>query len=277
MGGKMKDLIKSEIKRFVLESKENWNSETNDRIYDEPIIKFASADDPLFEEYKTIIGKKHFTPHQAFEKAFGKNSYQGGTVISVVMPINEKIRISNRAQKEWPSKEWRLLPSFDMKIVSKYLTDMLIEMGYKTVAPSDAKWFKKFITLKGKGPISNWSEHHVAYVAGLGTFSLNQGFITEKGMAIRLLSVITELKLEPDVREAKNHLENCLYFNKGTCGACIKRCPVNAITEKGHKKLKCFRHAYGDVPKQFGVAQCSLCQTNVPCEYKNPTLTLGKL
>jgi epoxyqueuosine reductase len=51
-------------------------------------------------------------------------------------------------------------------------------------------------------------------------------------MAIRLVSVVTELKLEPDVREAKNHMGNCLYHNNGTCGDCIKRCPVNALSKK---------------------------------------------
>lgn len=28
--------------------------------------------------------------------------------------------------------------------------------------------------------------------------------------------------------------------------------------------------------KKIGAAQCSLCQTNVPCEYRNPTLTFAK-
>lgn len=270
----MKDLIRNKVKKYVLENKENWNSETNDRIYDEPIIKFASAEDPLFKEYKSIIGKKHFTPREAYEKEFGKNSYHDGTVISVVLPINEKIRKSNRVQKEWASKELLDSSSFDLKNVSQYLTDILTEMGYKTVAPSDAKWFRKIIKLKG--PISNWSERHVAYVAGLGTFSLNEGFITEKGMAIRLVSVITELKLETDVREAKNHMGNCLYYNNGTCGACIKRCPVNALTKEGHNKWKCYHHVYVATEKKFGVAQCSLCQTSVPCEYRNPTLTFAR-
>jgi epoxyqueuosine reductase QueG len=271
----MKDIIKTQTANYVLENKDNWNPETNDRIYDEPIIQFASADDPLFREFKTIIGDEHFTPKEAYEQAFGENSYHGGTVISVVMPVNEKIRKSNRAQKEWASKEWMLIPSFGIKKTSRYLAGMLTAMGYKTVAPGDAEWCKTIIT--HKGPISNWSERHVAYAAGLGTFSLNQGFITEKGMAIRLLSVITELKLEPDVRLAENHLANCLYYSKGACGACIKRCPVNAITENGHDKLKCHHHVYVDALNKFGVSQCSLCQTNVPCEGKNPALASGRL
>lgn len=270
----MKDLIRNTVKKYVLENKENWNLETNDRIYDEPIINFASADDPLFKEYKSIVDKNHFTPQEIYEKEFGENSYHGGTVISVVLPINEKIRKSNRIQKEWASKELITSYSFDFENIALYLTDTLTEMGYKTVSPSNTKWFKKIIKLKG--PISNWSERHAAYVAGLGTFSLNEGFITEKGMAIRLVSVITELKLEPDVRKATNHMGNCLYYNNGTCGACIKRCPVNALSKEGHNKWKCYHRVYVVTEKKFGAPQCSLCQTNVPCEYRNPTLAFEK-
>lgn len=44
-----------------------WLEEINDHYYDEPIIKFASADDPLFEEYKKIIDNDHLTPSEAFK------------------------------------------------------------------------------------------------------------------------------------------------------------------------------------------------------------------
>ena len=36
---------------------------------------------------------------------------------------------------------------------------------------------------------STWSERHVAYVSGLGTFGLSGGLITAKGQAVRLGSV----------------------------------------------------------------------------------------
>ncbi len=265
----MKVVIKDKIINYVLKSEDNWNIETNDRIFDEPIVKVASADDPLFEEYKKIIGEEHFTPKEIYEKAFGENSYHGGSVISIVLPINEKIRKSNRIEKEWASKEWRHIPDFNIKKLSEYIINMLEEMGYKTIDPEESKWFRKLRSNK-VGPSSNWSVRHAAYVAGQGTFSLNEGFISEKGIAIRLLSVVTELKIEPDIRKATSHLENCLYFNKGICGACIKRCPVHALSENGHDKLKCYHRAYVEAPDKFGVSQCSLCQTNVPCEYRSP-------
>lgn len=277
----MKDLIKNEIIRYVAESKENWFEGIKDHYYDEPIIKFASAEDPLFEEYKTIIGSDHLTPDEAFEMAFGKNSFHGGTVISVVLPINEKIRKSNGEQKVWASKEWALLRAFSdvfRKEFYKFFEDFLSKMGYRTVGPHGAEWFKTNST--DSGPSSNWSERHIAYAAGLGTFGINDGFITEKGIAIRLASFVTELKLDADVRVAKNHTENCLLYSKGICGACIKRCPVNAISENGHDKIKCYKYCYGEESRKLAESYggnpkagsgCGLCQTKVPCECKNPT------
>ncbi|MBB6214327.1 ferredoxin [Anaerosolibacter carboniphilus] len=277
----MKDLIKNEMIRYVLESKENWLEEINDRYYDEPIIKFASADDPLFEEYKKIIGSDHLTPGEAFEMAFGKDSYHGGTVISVVLPINEKIRKSNAAQTEWASKEWALLRVFGDEVFKKgfikYIENFLNQKGHRTLAPSDAEWFKLYST--SLGPASNWSERHIAYAAGLGTFGINDGFITEKGIAIRLVSFVTDLKLSVDIREAKNHTENCLLYSKGICGACMKRCPVGAISKDGHDKIKCYKYVYGEESRRLAesyggsakvASGCGLCQTKVPCECKNP-------
>ncbi len=68
-------------------------------------------------------------------------------------------------------------------------------------------------------------------------------------------------------------------MSKGICGACMKRCPVNAITKDGHDKAKCRMKAYGDAAKELATsyggdgkqtAGCALCQTNVPCEFRNP-------
>ncbi len=278
----MESLIKNEIKRYFRESKENWFEEIHGNYFEEPVIKFASPEDSLFQEYKKVIGDHHFTPKEAFELAFGEDSYKGGTVISVVLPINEKIRKSNRIQTKWASREWVLTRTFGdeifMKGFAKYLESYLNKMGYKTVAPYVSEWFQVHRT--ASGPTSNWSERHIAYAAGLGTFSINDAFITEKGIAIKLISFVTELKLRPDVRVAVSHIENCLLCSKGICGACINRCPVNAISKAGHDKIKCMQYVYGEesrkLAESYGASPkagsgCGLCQTGVPCEGKNPT------
>jgi hypothetical protein len=61
----------------------------------------------------------------------------GGTVISIVLPINEKVRKSNAAQEVWPSKEWALLRSFGdeifLKRFHKHLVNYLNQMGHRTL------------------------------------------------------------------------------------------------------------------------------------------------
>lgn len=277
----MKDKITKQIKEYVVQNTENRLNGTDIPFYGEPLIGFANPDDPLFGEFKTVVGPQHLTPGEAFERSFGLGSFDGGTVVSVVMPVSEEIRKTNRAQKEWPSREWALLRSYGdgvfMEKFTGWLKELFAGQGYRTIAPATEEWFK--IDRVPGGIASNWSQRHVAYAAGLGTFSLNEGFITEKGIAIKLTSLVTECRLQPDKRTAQNHLENCLFFRNGTCGACIKRCPVGAITKEGHDKFVCYNRCYGEesrkVAEAFGGnpekgAGCGLCQAGVPCEFRRP-------
>ena len=39
-------------------------------IFDEPLVRFADGDDPIFTEYKTIIDETHLTPTEALRAAF---------------------------------------------------------------------------------------------------------------------------------------------------------------------------------------------------------------
>ncbi len=283
----MRENIVAEMKTYVSEDKGNVCEELQSPYYEEPIIQFAAADDPLFEEYKKVVGPDHATPQEAFERSFGMGSFDKGTVISVVLPISETIRKANRAQKDRASREWVLLRTFGdeyfVQSARRHLTGYLAGLGYRAVAPLDTDWYS--IHGAAEGPISNWSERHIAYAAGLGTFSINDGFITEKGIAIRLLSVVTDLKVTPDARTSSSigHTGNCLLCSKGICGVCITRCPVQAISKDGgHDKIACMKFVYGQASRDFAVlnggeaksgAGCGLCQTKVPCESRNPMRT----
>jgi epoxyqueuosine reductase QueG len=281
----MKEAIKNDLKNFILTSMENrFDFLAGACGYEEPLVGVVSVNDPIFQEYKTIIGDRHLTPAEAFERAFSKNM-SDGSVISVALPISQQVVQSNRGQKEWPSKDWTLLRTFGDEIflphVAKHLISLINDRGYEAVAPNYSDWFEIYLT--ANGPSSIWSERHIAFAAGLGTFSLNDAMITEKGIAVKLLSVVTNLKVEPDVRKAKSHTQNCLYLSKGTCGACIQtqRCPVGAISKEGHDKMKCYAYVYGEASRKAAVvigasakagSGCGLCQSRVPCENKNPCM-----
>jgi epoxyqueuosine reductase len=123
---------------------------------------------------------------------------------------------------------------------------------------------------------SNWSERHIAYAAGLGTFGLCDGLITPVGKAMRCGSVVARLALAATPRVYRDHHAYCDFFAEKRCAACVERCPVGAISEQGHDKARCLD--YLDqvrrelIEPQFGFSTdaCGLCQTSVPCESHIP-------
>jgi len=95
---------------------------------------------------------------------------------------------------------------------------------------------------------------------------------------MRVGSVIARIEIEPTERPYTDHQAYCLFFSEGVCGNCIKRCPVDALSKKGHDKKKCLAFLREKtteyVKTHFGFEGygCGLCQTGVPCESKIPTL-----
>jgi epoxyqueuosine reductase len=151
----------------------------------------------------------------------------------------------------------------------------LEEKGFIATAPALTGQFKSQRYEKGWG--SNWSERHIAFAAGLGTFSLSDGLITVKGVAHRCGSVVTNVQWEPTARNYSDYMEYCSFRRDGSCGACIKRCPVGAISSSGHDKDKCREFLFvtlADWVKKTGYigsyGACGLCQTGVPCESRIP-------
>ncbi len=254
-------------------------------IWDEPLVKFANGDDPIFTEYKTIITPTHLTPREALAKAYNKspeNMPVHLSVVSWILPAVEETRKSNRRETRVPSRLWSHTYWYGEKfneVLREYVAKLLTEMGYLAVAPMLQSYFK--VDRNEKGPYSNWSERHIAYAAGHGTFSLSDGFITESGIAHRCGNVVTSLILPASPRAAESPYSNCLFYVDGSCKACIARCPVGAITEKGHDKKKCEAYLRDDISylrKDYDVGGtgCGLCQTKVPCEFQNPTKKLKK-
>lgn len=273
------DLLDGEIKNFVLTSSRNRIPGFKDAMFfEEPIVGFANARDPIFVDYKRIIGEFHLTPLEYLDKIFPEEEYDNGSVISWILPLNEETRKSNRLEIKYPSKRWALTRELGEEFnneVGRHVIGFLQKKAFNAVAPGNSDIFK-VASYKKVGRASNWSERHIAYACGLGTFSLSNGFITEKGIAMRCGSVITNLKLKPSRRGYKNHLENCLFYRKSPCRVCIKRCPAGAISEKGNDKRKCRNYIKGTIEPyaieyyRINTPGCGLCQTNVPCESRIP-------
>jgi epoxyqueuosine reductase QueG len=138
---------------------------------------------------------------------------------------------------------------------------------------------------------SVWSERHMAFAAGLGTFSLHEGFISQVGCNIRVTSVLTDAPLSVTARKSDDPYANCLFYTTGKCKKCAARCPADAISEQGHDKVKCYlqlkeiegqmtgrvksilkphlRVIEGRRETSYPVG-CAFCQFDVPCMERNP-------
>jgi epoxyqueuosine reductase len=270
--------VEGEIVKYTASSILNHQKTSKGRYFSKPLIGFADASDPLFERYKNIIGDFHLTPKEFFEAEFGVDSFNGGTVICWVLPINKNVLMCNRTQTKFPSIEWahaRYYGEAFNDALRSHMISFLTDMGYRSVSPSlSSKW--KRIYSPPVGHASSWSERHAAYAAGLGTFSLSDGLITEKGIAHRCGSVVTELKLKSTTRPYEGAYDYCLFYSSNACGLCIKRCPAGAITSGGHNKDLCFKFirevVVPAVNEGYAVTtpSCGLCQTKIPCETKMP-------
>ena len=276
------------IKNFINESPENRRTQLDQGVYwGEPLVGFASGMDPLFSEFKSIIGSFHLTPREVITAALREkmrplllSEMDQISVIAWVLPAVEDTRKSNRQERQFPSKLWaytRDLGEACNVALRKHVAQYLESLGYPAVAPTLSSAYR-FFRDERVGLASVWSERHTAYACGLGTFSLNDGLITAKGMAVRVGTVVTLLKLNPSEKPYRHPKENCLFFRNEKCGKCIPRCPVGAISEKGHDKDRCYEYIFSEALKakrlEYGVqpatSSCGLCQTGVPCEFQIP-------
>jgi epoxyqueuosine reductase QueG len=242
------------------------------KIFEEPIFAFGSAADPYFNEFKkpTAIGDHFRLPQQWLPEA--------KTVISFFLPYSQELKRENTKDSIWPADAWlhgRIEGQAFLNKLTIYLKSILLGAGYNSIVPSlDGNfWAKARFNPSTPHPqaafTSNWSERHVAFICGLGTFGLSKGLITAKGVAGRLASVITELELPPDTRNYKSIYEYC-----SLCGACVKKCPVGAISiEKGKDHMPCSAFSDKTAEKYAPRYGCGKCQTGVPCESKIPLRT----
>ncbi len=246
---------------------------TGVKLFDVPLMGIGSAEDRLFSQFKdpAIIGPWFMTPSEWLKN--------GKTVISLFFPFTEEVKASNRALKDTPSMLWlygRIEGQAYLAEYGRQLEKWFAEQGMDVCVPAiDARFqeisagnaFSDYTCMDKDTFGSNWSERHAAYVCGLGTFGLSKGLITERGMAGRLLSVIISEELEADQRVYTGIYDYCTQ-----CGACIRRCPVNAISfEKGKDHAVCstwLKKTGQMYAPRFG---CGLCQTGVPCESRNPS------
>ncbi len=201
-------------------------------------------------------------------------------VISYVLPQTAETCADQRQEKVVPAERWARSRfhgeefNCDLRL---HLAATLNRAGFPAVAPERLPGFA-YRQSECFGLASNWSERHAAFIAGHGTFSLSDAMITRWGKAVRFGSVVCRIDLPATERAYGEDLHAwCLWYAKGTCGACAKRCPADAITtDGGHDKPACFSYIrettapYATRTYGTGATPCGLCQVKIPCESRVP-------
>jgi epoxyqueuosine reductase len=271
--------IAEEIRCFVSDDPANRLERLDGSpIFGEPLVGYAAGDDAIFQELKQVIGAFHLTPQEVMTAIaerrglpFPRADELG--VISFVLPISSQTRRENAGSKDRPSERWahtRLFGEECKRKLESHVVSLLEERGYLAVAPEhEEELFRIFID-ETVGWTSRWSQRHVAFAAGLGSFGLSDGLITAVGKAHRVGSVVVAHRLKSSSRPEDIH-RDCLSYQGLSCRTCMKRCPAGAITEDGHDKARCMPFVFAQVPvikEHYGIDiyACGLCQAGVPCE-----------
>jgi epoxyqueuosine reductase QueG len=273
--------IENVILDFIENSPENTlQGSYQEKAFENPLVGFSSGDDPLYKSYKEVVGPFHWTPLEIFSQTFPGVSVNAAdlTVISWILPQTRATKADNRQEEKYPAERWARARIFGEEVNVKLrnrVVDVLQKAGFEAVAPMLVSGWERKLSDQYVFA-STWSERHAAYAAGLGTFGLCDGLITPRGKAMRTGSVVARIKITPTPRPYDDHRAYCLFYSQGICGKCIQRCPVDALSENGHDKLKCLQHLkpateeYVKANYHFDGYGCGLCQVGVPCESRIP-------
>lgn len=256
----MKNRLIQEIEDFVAGYQKNRDISTKWGV---PLVGFAAADDPYFQRLKTAVSTTHAVPGDLLVNA--------KTVISFFLPFPKSVTFTNRKER-LSSHAWAVsyIETNELiKHLNLHLGEVFSAIGEEVVGiPATHNWIEDKL-------ISNWSHRHIAFIAGLGRFGLNNMLITEKGCCGRVGSLITSAVIEADPHP---ETEACLYKYNGSCKKCVRKCVNDALFEESFDRFKCYDQLLENVEehKAVGYADvCGKCLAAVPCSHLNPVMKLS--
>ncbi len=251
----MKKMLTQKIQKFVETHQNKKNITTQWGV---PIVGFASAHDPLFSQLSSVASPTHAVPRDFLPGA--------NTVIAYFMPFKKNMTRTNIKGRH-SSKEWSIgyIETNEMiRQLSLYLQELFASEGHDSfMIPATHNWDEEKL-------ISDWSHRHIAYIAGLGNFGLNNMLITEQGCCGRVGTFITSAEIEPDIRSDQ---EACLYKYDGSCKKCTQKCVNDALFVESFDRFKCYEICLENVEesRSIGYADvCGKCLAGVPCSHMNP-------
>jgi epoxyqueuosine reductase QueG len=244
-----------EIEQFVAEYRHSRDIVTKWRT---PLVGIASAGDTLFETLRQVVSPSHALPGELLPDA--------RSVVAFFLPFDESIGRSNitgiPASREWAQAyvETNKL----IEEISRHMQRCLIPGNYM-VAITPATHNFDPVKL-----ISDWSHRHIAFIAGLGRFGVNNMLITDSGCCGRFGSFVTSLALKPNERSER---ESCLYHYDASCLRCLERCPHEALFTDHFNRNACYAACLKNEEQNRSIGRadvCGKCLTGIPCSFINP-------
>lgn len=262
-----------------LDSPQNTINMNGEPAWDNFLLGAAAGDDPIFGLYKEAVGPEHYTPLELFRAVFPDAEARADelSVLCWILPQRGESRSAEQDAK-LPTERWARVKQFGEVFYNEMganLEKFFAALGIPAVYPMGRPDIVKRAPSGKYRLVSNWSERHACFAAGLGTFGLCDGLITPLGKAHRCGSIVVKARIPATLREYSDPHEYCPWFTKHSCGLCAKRCPAGAISETGHNKELCkayMESACAEYLNGLGLTThaCGLCQTKVPCEDRIP-------
>jgi epoxyqueuosine reductase QueG len=229
-------------------------------LWKEPIIEIISAQDEKLNTLKESVSSEHLMPFDILPDA--------RSIISFFIPFQDEIVTSNIGGTR-ASKEWALayIKTNDLiKTINNRIEALMEKSGNKAgKIPATHNFDTERL-------ISNWSHRHIAHIAGMGTFGINNMLITRNGCCGRFGSIVISYGFENyTVKETK---ERCLHKINGSCGMCQKKCEMNAYKAGIFNRQRCYTKCLenAEYHKSLGYADvCGKCLAGLPCSTKDPS------
>jgi epoxyqueuosine reductase QueG len=188
------------------------------------------------------------------------------SVVAFFIPFERSVAKSN-VEGMLASREWAtayIETNALISAINEHLRQRLEAEGYAVAVTPPTHNFDP------QKLISDWSHRHIAYIAGLGRFGLNNMLITESGCCGRFGSFVTDAEIAADGRIAA---EMCLYRHDGSCLRCVERCANGALTKDRFDRWKCYEMCLRNEAafQEIGKADvCGKCLVGLPCSFTNP-------
>jgi epoxyqueuosine reductase QueG len=228
-----------------------------------PLITFADTQNPLFRQLKEWVQPGHQIPTDLLSDA--------ASVIAYFLPFNPSITHGN-IEGRMASKEWGITYIETNRLIADlnaYLAAQLAAEGYLARYTSATHNFDE------KTLMSKWSHRHVAYIAGLGRFGLNNMLITEKGCCGRIGTIVTNASV---TATSLFPGETCLYRENGSCGKCVNHCVNASLRAESFDRHHCYEMLLENAAalSEIGLADvCGKCTVGLPCSSANPVRSLN--